>query len=160
MSEAVEKQDLVMRHVFDASVAQVWQAWTDAALIQQWWGPDGFTCPVAELDVRVGGSAFLGMANPQFGTHYSLWEYQEIVPMERLVFIHNLADADRQKVDPQSVGMPPEFPIEQRQVIEFKAVGETQTEVIVTEYAWTVGQMMEMSRMGMEQCLAKMAKLF
>jgi hypothetical protein len=29
----------------------------------------------------------------------------------------------------------------------------------VTEYAWTVGRMMEMSELGLEQCLDKMAAL-
>ena len=49
--------------------------------------------------------------------------------------------------------MPPEV----RNVVTFKATGDNKTELTVTEYNWPVGQMMEMSRMGMEQCLDKMA---
>jgi hypothetical protein len=34
------------------------------------------------------------------------------------------------------------------------------TELTVTEYDWPVGPLLEMSRMGLEQCLDKMAAIF
>jgi hypothetical protein len=43
------------------------------------------------------------------------------------------------------------MPEEVRNLVTFKAVGGDQTEGSVTEYDWPVGQMMEMSKMGMEQ---------
>ena len=55
---------------------------------------------------------------------------------------------------------PPEMPKEVRNLVTFKAVGGDKTEVGVTEYDWPVGHMMEMSKMGMEQCLDKMAAIF
>ena len=56
--------------------------------------------------------------------------------------------------------LPPEMPEEVRNLVTFKAVGGDKTEVRVTEYDWPVGHMMEMSKMGMEQCLDKMATIF
>ena len=44
--------------------------------------------------------------------------------------------------------------------VTFKDLGNGKTEVAVTEYDWTDGQMMEMSKMGMEQWLDKMAVCF
>jgi len=41
-----------------------------------------------------------------------------------------------------------------------KYLGGDKTEVSVTEYDWPVGHMMEMSKMGMEQCLGKMVAIF
>ncbi|MBO9532932.1 MAG: SRPBCC domain-containing protein [Solirubrobacteraceae bacterium] len=35
---------------------QVWQLWTTAAGIEQWWAPEGFTVRVAELDLQPGGT--------------------------------------------------------------------------------------------------------
>jgi uncharacterized protein YndB with AHSA1/START domain len=157
MTTQSEKQNLVITRVFDAPVAAVWQAWTDSESVKQWWGPTDFTAPLVKMDVRVGGTSLLCMSHPQFGTNYSIWDYQEIVPMQRLDFIHNLADENGNKVDPVAIGMPSDFPQDQRQLVTFKALGDNQTELTVTEYDWTVGQMMEMSRMGMEQCLDKMA---
>lgn len=159
MTTQAEKTDLVITHIFDAPVERVWQAWTDAADIKQWWGPDGFTAPLAQMDVRVGGTSLVCMSHPDFGTNYSTWDYKEIVPQTRLAFVHNLADEHGKKLDPVAIGMPSDFPVDQLQVITFKALGEGKTELTVTEYGWTPGQMMEMSRMGMEQCLNKMAAI-
>lgn len=150
------KHDLVMSKVFNAPVDAVWKAWNDGATLMQWWGPNGFTSPLAEMDVRVGGKSVVGMSSPQFGTNYSTWQYEKIVPEQQLEIIHNLSDKDGNKIDPASIGMPPDFPIDQRQVIAFKALDGGKTEVTVTEYGWDEGQMMEMSRMGMEQCLDKL----
>ena len=36
-------------------------AWTDADSFCQWFGPDGFTCTVREMDVRPGGRARFDM---------------------------------------------------------------------------------------------------
>ncbi len=157
MSTETKTQDLVITRVFDAPIQQVWKAWTEPAYVMQWWGPDGFTAPLARLDFREGGTSLVCMSSPQFGEHYSTWHYNEIDPYKKIDYTHNLADKDGNKIDPASVGMPPDFPQDQRQLIAFKALDNGKTELTVTEFGWTVGQMMEMSRMGMEQCLNKMA---
>jgi uncharacterized protein YndB with AHSA1/START domain len=159
MNTEVTKQDLVISRVFDAPVEKVWAAWNESEQLMRWWGPDIFTCPLAQMDVREGASSLVAMTAPDFGTHYSLWQYEEILPNQRLVYIHNLADKDGNKIDPTSVGMPPDFPVDQRHLLEFKALPDGRTEFTVTEYGWTVGQMMDMSRMGMEQCLEKLAAI-
>ena len=46
---------LVMERIFDAPVAAVWKLWTDPEQVAAWYGPDGASIPVADLDVRVGG---------------------------------------------------------------------------------------------------------
>ena len=127
--------------------------------MKQWWGPDGFSAPLARIDFREGGTSLVCMSSPTSGD-YSLWHYEEIVPLERIVYIHNLADPEGHKVDPAALGMPPDFPQDQRHLITFKALGAGRTALTVTEYGWTVGQMMELSRLGMNQCLDKMAALF
>ena len=48
-------KQVVLERIYDASPEKVWQAWTDAALIKQWWGPDNVSIPEAEVDARVGG---------------------------------------------------------------------------------------------------------
>lgn len=109
------------------------------------------------MDVRNGGVSVVGMSSPDFGDSYSSWAYTHITPLQTIEFIHNLADTAGNKINPVDLGMPPDFPTDQRQTISFKAVGDVKTELTVTEYGWTVGQMMEMSKMGMEQCLDKLA---
>ncbi len=163
MENKAVKQDLVITRVFDAPVERVWKAWSDSSDVMKWWGPEHFSCPLAKLDFREGGVSLVAMRPPkEFGDQdfYSTWTYQRIVPLERIEYIHNLADANGQKIDPVSVGMPPDFPKDQPHSITFKSLGANKTELTVTEYGWSVGQMMDMSRMGMEQCLDKMAAIF
>jgi uncharacterized protein YndB with AHSA1/START domain len=152
-----ERIDLVVTRRIEAPVEQVWRAWVEPELVKQWWGPDGFSAPLAEIDFKVGGTSLVCMSHPQFGEHYSTWHYREIIPLERIEYIHNLADKEGKKIDPATVGMPADFPQDQRNAVELRSLGDGATELTVTEYDWPVGQMLEMSRMGLEQCLAKMA---
>src|SRR3954451_16785367 len=41
---------------YDAPPETIWELWTTAAGIEQWWAPDGFTTEVRELDLRPGGT--------------------------------------------------------------------------------------------------------
>jgi len=88
---------------------------------------------------------------------YNTWTYEKIVPMKRFVYILCFAG---KVMDPAKQGLPSEMPKEARNEVAFKELGKGKTEVTVTEYDWTVGQMMEMSKMGLEQCLDKMVALF
>ena len=60
----VEKKDLVITRVFDAPLEQVWKAWSSAGDVMRWWGPTGFSCPLAEIDFREGGTSLLAMRPP------------------------------------------------------------------------------------------------
>jgi uncharacterized protein YndB with AHSA1/START domain len=163
MNTQLEKRDLVFTRDFDAPVEQVWRAWSDTEYVMQWWGPNGFTCPLAEMDFREGGTSLVCMRAPkEFGGQdiYNIWTYEEIVPMRRLVYVLRFADMEGHVMDPAKLGLPPEMPKEMRNEVTMKDLGDGRTELTVTEYDWTVGQMMEMSRMGMEQCLDKMAAIF
>ncbi|PWK14499.1 activator of Hsp90 ATPase-like protein [Tumebacillus permanentifrigoris] len=100
------------------------------------------------------------MSSPEYGDFYSIWEYREIVPLERIEYIHNTADEDGNKMDPAALGMPEDFSQDQCHTVTFKDLGDNKTEMTVTEYGWTEGEMMKLSQMGLEQCLDKMAAIF
>jgi uncharacterized protein YndB with AHSA1/START domain len=155
------KKDLVITRNFDAPVSLVWKAWVDPKYVVKWWGPDRFTCPSAKIDFREGGTSVVCMRAPkEFGGQdsYSTWDYTKIVLMERIEYTHNLADKNGNKADPIKMGMPPDFPQDQRHVVTFRDLGNSKTRLTVTECEWPLGQMMEFSKMGMEQCLNKMAE--
>ena len=53
----------------------------------QWFAPaDNFSTPLAEVDLRVGGSYRIQMKDPSGETHTVGGEYREIRKSERLVF--------------------------------------------------------------------------
>jgi uncharacterized protein YndB with AHSA1/START domain len=163
MNTELKKRDLVVTRAFNAPVQQVWRAWSDPELVMRWWGPAGFTCPVAKMDFREGGTSLVCMRGPKaFGGQdmFNTWTYDKIVPMKRFVYILRFADQDGMMMDPAKQGLSPEMPKEMRHEVTFNDLGIGKTEVTVTEYDWRVGPVMEMSKTGLEQCLDKMAALF
>ena len=156
----MEKQNLVVTRVFDAPLELVWKAWVEPEYVKQWWGPHGFTAPLAKMDVREGGTSLVCMRAPEFGDQYSTWHYRRVVPLREIEYVLHLSDQDGRAVDPAELGMPPDFPQGIRNSVTFTPLDGERTEVTVTEYDWPVGQMMEFSRIGLEQCLDKMAAIF
>jgi uncharacterized protein YndB with AHSA1/START domain len=81
-------REIVLSREYDAPRELVWRAYTDPAHLPNWWGPNGFTNTVHEMDVRVGGRWRFIMHGPD-GTDYpNRIVYQEVTPPERLVFLH------------------------------------------------------------------------
>jgi uncharacterized protein YndB with AHSA1/START domain len=72
---------------------RVWQAFTDPEQVVQWWGPDGFTNTLKEMDVRPGGKWVHIMHGPD-GTDYpNDAVFDEVEEPARLAFTH-LADVE------------------------------------------------------------------
>jgi uncharacterized protein YndB with AHSA1/START domain len=160
MTDTTHSKNMVLTRVFDAPVEKAWQAWGDVDYVRQWWGPMGFTCPVAEMDFREGGMSLVCMRAPQeYGGQdmYNTWTYTKIVPLERIEFYQLFSDANGKRIDPTSIGLPPEIPLEVPHIITFKSLGANQTEITVTEFGYSTDEIVEMSKMGMAQCLDKMA---
>jgi uncharacterized protein YndB with AHSA1/START domain len=153
---------LEVTRIFPASAEQVWKAWTEPSLVMQWWGPDHFTCPRAEIDFREGGKSIVSMKSPpeMGGMEWiSIWEYRKIVPMQRIEFVQNFGDAAGNKVSPAKLGMPADFPEDMLTIVTFKDLGGGKTEMTVAQHA-DFGQMSHFAKMGLEQSLGKMERIF
>lgn len=83
----VEGRNLIISRTFQAPRELVFQAWTDPHHLPQWWGPQGFTVTVQEIDVRPGGVWRYVMHGPD-GTDYdNLITFLEI-QAPRIVYKH------------------------------------------------------------------------
>ena len=154
----MEKQ-LTISRIFEASVEEVWKMWTEPEYVMQWWGPDKFTCPLADIHFKEGETSLVCMKAPdEFGgqASYSIWAYTKIILHQHIEFIQNLADKNGIKQKPTALGMPPDFPEDIRTVVTFKVIGTDKTEMTVTEYA-DFGQITHFAKLGLEQSLAKAA---
>lgn len=94
MSDNTTSKDaVVIERIFDAPVDLIWQMWTQPEHFKNWYGPQGFTLPVAEMDMRVGGKHLFCMESPDGSMKmWSTGEYLEIVPNQRLVYTESMAD--------------------------------------------------------------------
>jgi uncharacterized protein YndB with AHSA1/START domain len=79
-------RDLTLTSLIDAPRDKVFRAWTDPALLKQWFAPLPYTTPVAEMDVRSGGANFIVMRGPDGQDLPMHGVYLEVVKNERLVF--------------------------------------------------------------------------
>jgi uncharacterized protein YndB with AHSA1/START domain len=84
--------ELTITHVLQAPRALVFKVWTDPTHVAQWWGPKGFTNPVCEIDLRVGGEIRIHMRAPDGNVYPMSGIYSEIVEPERLVFVSAALD--------------------------------------------------------------------
>jgi uncharacterized protein YndB with AHSA1/START domain len=158
LDAVLRTRDLVVTRGFDAPVERLWQAWTASEDVKEWWGPQGFTAPIANMDVREGGCSRVCMRSPDGVAFYNTWTYQRVEPGQRLEYLVAFCNDKGEPVEPASLGLPPDLAKEVPHVVVFEADGKG-TRVTVTEQGYTSEQTLEMSRMGLEQCLDKMAAL-
>lgn len=121
---------VVITRVFDAPRELVWRAWTEPQHMAKWFGPENFTIPSCELDVRVGGVLRLTMRGPDGQDYPMKGIFREIVRPERLSFSNIAIDSDgnhllegvtvvtfedlggktKMTLDAQAVGLVPQAP--------------------------------------------------
>jgi uncharacterized protein YndB with AHSA1/START domain len=102
---AISKDAIVIERTFDAPVEVIWQMWTQPEHFKNWYGPKGFSVPVAEMDVRVGGKRLICMESPDGSM--KMWmtgEHTEVAPNERLAYTESMADENGNVAAPSSDG--------------------------------------------------------
>lgn len=86
-------EEIRLTRLFNAQRALVFDAMTQPEHVRQWWGQlgDGYSVPVCEIDLRVGGQWRFVSRHPQ-GDATFYGEYREIARPSRLVFTEIFAD--------------------------------------------------------------------
>jgi uncharacterized protein YndB with AHSA1/START domain len=86
MTATLANDELLITRTFDAPAALIFSLWSKPEHFKRWMGPQGFDCPLAEFDFRVGG-AYRGLIrSAESGDSAFGGVYREIVPNRRLVF--------------------------------------------------------------------------
>lgn len=143
----------VVERIIDAPVEVVWEMWTKSEHFKKWYGPTGFSVPVAEIDLRVGGKHLYGMESPDGSMKmWSTGEYTEIVPNKRLVYTDSMADENGNVVSPQAMGMPEGYPATTEVKVVLEDLGG-QTRMVLTHTGVSAG-----AGDGWEQAFTKMVE--
>ena len=91
LTGAIDRQIVLMR-ACPVPPEVVFPLWVTREHLERWWGPDGFSVEIDELDPRPGGRWRFTMRGPD-GTDYpNHVTFVEVTPSARLVFTHGGPD--------------------------------------------------------------------
>jgi len=133
-------RELVLTRILNAPRQKIFRAWTEPALIKQWFAPKPWTVPVAETDLRVGGSILIVMRGPDGNEFPNRGVYLEIVPNERLV-----------STDAYTTAWEPSEKPFMTVVLTFEDAGEGKTKYVARVRHWTVADREMHEKMGFHQ---------
>jgi uncharacterized protein YndB with AHSA1/START domain len=87
-------REFIISRTIEGPRRLVFEAFTDPKHLARWWGPNGFTTTTRAFEFRPGGVWDFIMHGPD-GTDFPNWiEWREIVPPERLEYLHGESDDD------------------------------------------------------------------
>ncbi len=79
---------------FAGGLDLVWDAYTRAELLDQWWAPKPWMSRTKVLDFRVGGRRFYAMVSPDGAERWAIQKYTSITPKTNFKFFNAFADKD------------------------------------------------------------------
>ncbi len=148
--------DIVINRVFDAPREHVWRAWTEPEYLKKWWGPNGYTTPMAEIDFRVGGKYVGCMRSPEGKDTYTTGTYREIVKNERITVTDSFADEKGNPVSAKHYGFEGDFPMETRITVTFHEQNG-KTRMTLTHVGIPAGKINDECKDGWNQMFDKLA---
>lgn len=149
---------LTLERTFDASPEEVWDLWTTRDGMEAWMGPEGFQVTVNELDLRPGGELVYAMtAVGPDQVEYMTRAGMPLVSVQRVRFVE--VDPPRRLVTHELADFIPGVePYDVETVLQLEAVDDG-TRLVLTFDAMHDAQWTEMSRLGREGELRKLAHL-
>ena len=150
----ISKDAIVIERTFDATIDLIWQMWTDPEHFKNWYGPTGFSVPIAEVDVRVGGKRLICMSSPDGSMKmWTTGEYKEVVQNKRLVYTDSPSDENGNLVSPAAMGMPAGYPTTTEVTVQLEDLGG-RTKMVMTHTGVPVDSG---ANAGWEQAFDKLA---
>ncbi|MBS1772371.1 MAG: SRPBCC domain-containing protein [Bacteroidetes bacterium] len=124
---------------FNAGLDLVWDAWTNADILDLWWAPKPFTSKTKAMNFEVGGQRFYAMVSPEGQEHYAMHMYTSISPKTNFKYVNAFADKD---ANPQLPGSDWDLTFSEQNGI---------TKVSITIYNDSLERMERMIEMGFKE---------
>ena len=96
MDFIVDKQTKTVSIIkeFAAELSLVWDAYTRAELLDQWWAPKPLTSRTKAMDFEVGARRFYAMVSPDGDERWAVQKYPSITPKTNFKLFNAFADKD------------------------------------------------------------------
>jgi uncharacterized protein YndB with AHSA1/START domain len=89
-----ETKTVVVTREFDADLSLVWDAFTNAEILDQWVAPKPWSSKTKFMDFKVGGRRFYAMVSPEGNERWAVQKYTSISPKTNFKMFNAFADKD------------------------------------------------------------------
>ena len=95
--ETIYTKDLAGKQIkatreFDAPVDQVWKAWSDSSLLDQWWAPKPWKAKTKSMDFKAGGTWLYSMNGPDGESQCARMDFETIDSQKSYTSIDSFCD--------------------------------------------------------------------
>ena len=98
-SKDLENKKMTVSREFDAPVELVWKAWTETALLDQWWAPKPWKANTKSMNFSEGGSWLYSMDGPDGTSALCRVNYKTIIPQQSFTAEDTFCDEEGNPTD-------------------------------------------------------------
>ncbi len=113
---------LEITRYYPQSTDQVYEAFTTAESLRQWWGPAGFEMEVKTFRFHPDGVFHFALHGPGGSTMWAKWIFLEISEPGKLRFINCFSDESGKTASPPEVPFGPDWP--SQMIVDLEFYGE------------------------------------
>jgi uncharacterized protein YndB with AHSA1/START domain len=96
MDFSVDKENSTVnvKKEFNASISDVWSAWTEPEILDQWWAPAPWKSRTKKMNFKEGGQRLYAMVGPQGEEHWALADFTSITPKTNFKYLDAFCDSE------------------------------------------------------------------
>jgi len=87
-----ENKTVNIKREFNASLSDVWSAWTEAEILDQWWAPAPFKSQTKSMEFKEGGRRLYAMVGLEGEERWSSFDYTSISPKTNFKYASTFCD--------------------------------------------------------------------
>jgi uncharacterized protein YndB with AHSA1/START domain len=96
MNFTVDKENSTVnvKREFNAPLADVWSAWTQPEILDQWWAPAPWKARTKKMDFKEGGRRLYAMVGPEGEEHWAIADFTSITPKSNFKYLDAFSDSE------------------------------------------------------------------
>ena len=96
MNFSVDKENSTVnvKREFNAPISDVWSAWTEPEILDQWWAPAPWKSRTKKMNFKEGGQILYAMVGPQGEEHWALADFTSITPKTNFKYLDAFCDSE------------------------------------------------------------------
>ena len=88
-----ENSTVNVKREFDAPQSDVWAAWTEPDILDQWWAPKPWRSVTKSMEFKEGGRRLYAMVGPNGEEHWAFADYTSINPKDNFSYSDGFCDS-------------------------------------------------------------------